>query len=78
MANGMWDLNGWVILTPEQAAKQAEDDAKYFAEIEAEELKRWPLSQRRARCMNCGAFMPRKTYRYTRCKVCDESYDSLQ
>lgn len=74
MANGMWDLTGWHILTPEESA-QWEEEARQH---EAERLKRWPLSQRRHRCMNCGAFMPKNTTWYTRCKVCDESYDSLQ
>lgn len=78
MANGMWDLKGWRILTPEEAARQAEEDAKYFAEMEAEQLKRWPMSQRRDRCMNCGAFMRTPSYEHTRCKNCGESYLTLQ
>lgn len=78
MANGMWDLKGWVILTPEEAAKQAEEDAKYFAEMEAEQLKRWPMSQRRNRCFVCGCFMPKRWYRALHCKRCGESWDSQQ
>lgn len=70
----MWDLTGWRIATPEEV-KQWKEDAKR----EQEEFdKRWPPSQRRPRCMNCGAFMPRKTYRMTRCKCCGESFESLQ
>lgn len=74
MTNGMWDLTGWHIMTTEEMAAQEEG----FRRQEEEAEKRWPLSQRRARCMNCGAFMSKHTTRYTRCKVCDESYDSLQ
>ena len=74
MTNGMWDLQGWHIMTPEEI----ERDKREMAQYEAEAIARWPLSQRRNRCLNCGAFMPRCITRYTRCKVCDESYDSLQ
>lgn len=74
MANGMWDLTGWRIATPEEIA-QWEEEAR---QQEAEELKRWPLSQRRPRCYNCGAFMPQVHNDFTRCKVCNESYNSLQ
>jgi len=74
MANGMWDLTGWRIATPEDIAQWEEEARREQEEFD----KRWPPSQRRPRCMNCGAFMPKKTYRFTRCKVCDESYDSLQ
>lgn len=76
MANGMFDLKGWTfqLLSAEEIAQRDEETRRQ----EAEELERWPLSQRRSRCMNCGCFMPRVVYRYTRCKRCDESYDSLQ
>ena len=70
----MFDLTGWRIMT----AEDVEADRLEMERIEREELARWPLSQRRARCMNCGAFMPKNTQRYTRCKGCGESYDSLQ
>lgn len=70
----MWDLTGWRIATPEEIAQWEEEDRQQ----EAEELKRWPRSQRRYRCYNCGAFMPNHTNNHTRCKVCDESFESLQ
>lgn len=74
MANGMWDLKGWHIMTPEEIAADAEE----MRRLTMESLLRWPMSQRRDRCLNCGAFVPKGITRYTRCKVCDESYDSLQ
>jgi|GEM_PF-6454777 len=74
MANGAFDLTGWRIMTAEDVAKLEEE---YRLQRE-EELKRWPMSQRRPRCLNCGAFMPQKSYRHTHCKCCGESYDSLQ
>jgi tRNA(Ile2) C34 agmatinyltransferase TiaS len=74
MANGMFDFTGWRILTPEEVAEQKLIDDEYFAE----ELKRWPLSQRRPRCLNCGAFTRMGHGWYDRCKNCGESYDSLQ
>ena len=74
MANGAADLKGWRIMTPEEVAEQEE----WYRREQEEFDKRWPPSQRRNRCLNCGAFMPKNTSRWTRCKVCDESYDSLQ
>lgn len=61
-------------MTPEEVAEQARLDAEH----EAEEQSRWPVSQRRPRCLACGAFMPMKSDWYTRCKVCDESMASQQ
>ena len=62
------------LVTPEESA-QWEADAE---RQRAEELKRWPMSQRRPRCYNCGAFMPKVHHDHTRCKCCGESYASLQ
>lgn len=67
-----WGEVHW--LTPEELAAEKEQMRLAMEELD----KRWPRSQRRARCMNCGAFMPNNTTWHTRCKVCDESYDSLQ
>jgi hypothetical protein len=74
MANGMFDLTGWRIMTPEESQEQRWRDDAERAELDAH----WPPSQRRNRCMNCGAFMRRRVDRWTRCKRCDESYESLQ
>lgn len=67
-------LSGFRLLTPEEAA-QSEVAA---AEQRAEALRRWPMSQRRPRCPNCGAFMPQVHHDLTKCKCCGESYASLQ
>lgn len=74
MANGMWDLSGWRIMTAEDVAKMEEE---YRLERE-ESLKRWPMSQRRDRCLNCGAFMRKHSYEDTKCKNCGYSYLDLQ
>lgn len=74
MANGMFDLKGWRIMTPEEIAAEEE-----WARKETEEFdKRWPPSQRRPRCYGCGAFMRMRADRWTRCKCCGESCESLQ
>lgn len=70
----MWDLSGWHIMTEEEIA-QSEEWARQERE---ESLKRWPMSQRRDRCYNCGCFMPTYSYDHTRCKRCGESFNSLQ
>ncbi|ACH62054.1 hypothetical protein MYRNA_46 [Mycobacterium phage Myrna] len=64
----------WRVLTPEEVAEQERRDAEH----QDEEEKRWPMSQRRPRCLACGAFMPMKTDDYTRCKVCQQSWADLQ
>jgi hypothetical protein len=74
----MFDLKGWRILTPEEAAEQARQDREYWDAEIAERLNRWPSSQRRPRCINCGAFMRKGHGWYDKCKACGESYASLQ
>jgi len=74
VANGMWDLSGWRIMTPEEIAR----DEEWARQEREESLKRWPMSQRRDRCYNCGCFMPNVSYDHTRCKRCGESFNSLQ
>ena len=64
----------WRYMTPEEIAA----DKEYWRKQHEESLKRWPMSQRRDRCMNCGAFMRTPSYEHTRCKNCGESYLSLQ
>ena len=74
MANEKFGVHGWRLLTPEEVAASAEQ-----SRLEQEEqLRRWPMSQRRGRCLNCGAFMPRVHYEHTKCKKCGESYLDLQ
>lgn len=74
MANGATDLTGWRLVTPEESAQWEEDARREREEFD----RRWPPSQRRNRCMNCGAFMRQRVDRWTRCQRCDESFDSLQ
>lgn len=74
MANGMWDLKGWRIMTSEDV----EADRLEMQKLTEEYDRRWPPSQRRNRCLGCGAFMTRRATDYTRCKRCGESFNSLQ
>lgn len=74
MANGMWDLTGWRIMTPEEV----EADRLEMQRLTEEYDKRWPPSQRRPRCMNCGAFMKLKADDWTRCKCCGYNFYDLQ
>lgn len=74
MANGMWDLKGWRIMT----AEDIEADRLEMQRLTEEFDRRWPPSQRRPRCLACGAFMPQNSTRYTRCKVCSQSFEDLQ
>lgn len=61
-------------MTPEESAEQARLDAEHHAE----ELRRWPMSQRRPRCCGCGAFMPTVHCDHTKCKACGQSWLDLQ
>lgn len=74
MAGGAADLKGWRIATSEEVARWEEEARREQEEFD----KRWPVSQRRKRCENCGAFMAKSATWWTRCKRCDESCESQQ